>query len=542
MARDAETLAALIEELRHHPSEDVRERLLRVLFEAAPSSTPRREVRPSGPSGTGDGSTDAWADSVLRQVFDLVGAAYGRQAHWLATVAVETFAKAAPEQVPRFHAAAALTGLSAGELNEAFDSAVRAMVASGDALSPMVAASTLNSIGTFFERLGAWDLAISQYDAALDALDIREPSQRVRANLTLQSIVICLHELISDHRAAADIGRPARIGRLRAIMAMLQPLEPGHTVRYATLMAAASLALAVHDGPEAIHAVQQMERLRDTMVHREELAWRMIGAAAMRTGGRLLEAERWATAALTLSLEEDGFRTADGLRARAAIRWDLGDENLAFADSMDAIESMASTRADRIIVLAAGLADKAMLERARQQLTDQSASLAITAARDPLSGLANRRGLDEVVGLLAHSDQSAVVVVVDIDHFKSVNDTFGHEVGDGVIRACADVLREVVGRASLIARLGGDEFVIVVVDGKTKPVPLGERLCASVRARDWQSLAPGLAVTVSVGVTVGAARHLRDLIAHADMAMYHAKQGGRDGMEFAERRRGRARG
>jgi diguanylate cyclase (GGDEF)-like protein len=307
-------------------------------------------------------------------------------------------------------------------------------------------------------------------------------------------------------------------------------------------MAGASLALAAHDGPEAMHLVQQMERLRDTMVHREELAWRLIGAAAMRSAGRLLEAERWATAALALSLDEDGFRAADVLRMRAAIRWELGDQNLAFADSMDAIESMASTRADRIIVLAAGLADKAMLERARQQLTDQSASLAITAARDPLSGLANRRGLDEVVGLLARSDQSAVVVVVDIDHFKAVNDTFGHDVGDGVIRACADVLREGVGRASLIARLGGDEFVVVIVDGKTKPVPLGEHLCEAVRTRDWQALAPGLAVTVSVGVTVGAAKHLRDLIAHADMAMYQAKQGGRDGMEFAERRRGRARG
>ena len=116
---------------------------------------------------------------------------------------------------------------------------------------------------------------------------------------------------------------------------------------------------------------------------------------------RLSDADHWATAALRLAELGDEFRVPDVLRRRAAIRWALGDQSAAFSDSMAAVEAMAATRSDRIIGLAAGLANRARLELVRRELSDVSASLAITAARDPLTGLANRRGLDEVISLLA---------------------------------------------------------------------------------------------------------------------------------------------
>jgi diguanylate cyclase (GGDEF)-like protein len=273
------------------------------------------------------------------------------------------------------------------------------------------------------------------------------------------------------------------------------------------------------------------------MVVREELSWRLLGAAALFGADRLTDAVQWATEALRLATLGEPFRVPEARRLRAAINWALDEQTAAFADAMAAVDSLSVTRSARIAGLAAGLADRARLELVRRELSDESASLAITAARDPLTGLANRRGLDEVIGILSQTQQRAAALVVDIDHFKQVNDTYGHEAGDHVIRACADLLRDAVGTAGLIARLGGDEFVIVLPGGHAHPRHLGEELCRAARAYDWGRIAAGLAVTVSVGAAIGAARDLRELMARSDRALYEAKRAGRDRVVSVDRRR-----
>lgn len=121
------------------------------------------------------------------------------------------------------------------------------------------------------------------------------------------------------------------------------------------------------------------------------------------------------------------------------------------------------------------------------------------------------------------------LLFLDVDRFKSINDSHGHSVGDEVLRAFADVLRRAVRTSDLVARLAGDEFV-AVLEGLNHPDEAGQVADKIVQAIRAAPLA-GLAVTASVGVATvrGAEIHGRDLMALADRALYEAKRAGRNG-------------
>jgi diguanylate cyclase (GGDEF)-like protein/PAS domain S-box-containing protein len=152
--------------------------------------------------------------------------------------------------------------------------------------------------------------------------------------------------------------------------------------------------------------------------------------------------------------------------------------------------------------------------------------LAHRALHDPLTGLANRTMFqDRIDQALRISERGVGVLWIDLDHFKEVNDIFGHEVGDEMLIAVADRLREVVRDTDDIARMGGDEFAVVMPNiNEDEARMVAQRVLASLADRD----AFRLAVGVSVGV--GWQRHAtgdgRALIRRADQAMYRAKATG----------------
>ncbi|MBF5082456.1 diguanylate cyclase [Quadrisphaera sp. INWT6] len=149
---------------------------------------------------------------------------------------------------------------------------------------------------------------------------------------------------------------------------------------------------------------------------------------------------------------------------------------------------------------------------------------------DALTGVANRRGLDEALAEADRAGEAVSACFVDLDRFKAVNDHHSHEVGDEVLRRVAAVLVEVVrtGHAGtpgdLVARYGGDEFV-VLARGGADLCGQARRVVEAVAAHPWPEVAEGLAVTVSVGVTgpVPAAQ----VLARSDAAMLAAKRLGR---------------
>jgi diguanylate cyclase (GGDEF)-like protein len=163
------------------------------------------------------------------------------------------------------------------------------------------------------------------------------------------------------------------------------------------------------------------------------------------------------------------------------------------------------------------------------------------ATRDPLTGLPNRRGFTEKLAKeferALQWDWPIAMLVADLDHFKRVNDRFGHPVGDVVLAAAAQLLREAAGPLDHLARLGGEEFAVAAVGADPRAgADLADRIVRAFRNHDWDRVQPGMSVTVSVGVAVllpsrdvNASRELADLIDLADQALLQVKQNGRNG-------------
>lgn len=148
-----------------------------------------------------------------------------------------------------------------------------------------------------------------------------------------------------------------------------------------------------------------------------------------------------------------------------------------------------------------------------------------SARRDPLTGLRTRDCFTRRANVLL-KDPRAVVVLADVDHFKQINDQYGHAAGDALLTATADRLAHYVGRDGVAGRLGGDEFAAVVIDTHGTVADLLAVL-HGVLARPADGMNPAVRTTVSLG-WVGAADHpgedLSGLLRRADEAMYAAKQ------------------
>ncbi|WP_430781910.1 diguanylate cyclase [Actinoplanes sp. G11-F43] len=155
------------------------------------------------------------------------------------------------------------------------------------------------------------------------------------------------------------------------------------------------------------------------------------------------------------------------------------------------------------------------------------------ARRDPLTGLRNRRFVDEQLPLLMDGPELPLTVaVLDLDHFKRINDAFSHDIGDRVLVRVAELLEAECGTvpSAFAARLGGEEFLLVLpgVDAAGAGARL-ERLRQAVRDHDWADVAAGLRVTVSAGVAEAAPDVTRaGLLSTADACLYAAKRDGRD--------------
>ena len=158
-----------------------------------------------------------------------------------------------------------------------------------------------------------------------------------------------------------------------------------------------------------------------------------------------------------------------------------------------------------------------------RRLASETFQAGRAAVQDPLTQLANRRVLPAA---FASAPDDSWAVFVDIDNFKAINDTWSHSVGDLVLQALAEILRAASRSADVVARYGGDEFVILPSDGAVAAQKVARRVHEFVRRRAWGELAPGLAVTVSVGVGPLLAGD-RPLHA-ADLALLSAKDAGRD--------------
>jgi diguanylate cyclase (GGDEF)-like protein len=154
------------------------------------------------------------------------------------------------------------------------------------------------------------------------------------------------------------------------------------------------------------------------------------------------------------------------------------------------------------------------------------------AERDWLTGLHNRRYLARELERLSRERRGGhySVAVLDLDHFKAVNDTFGHDAGDAVLARVAALLVDQVRAGDAVVRTGGEEFVVLMPGTDERAaVACGERLRAAIGAEPWERVAAGMRVTASVGVATSPdATGLDQLAKAADLRLLAAKRAGRD--------------
>jgi diguanylate cyclase (GGDEF)-like protein len=195
----------------------------------------------------------------------------------------------------------------------------------------------------------------------------------------------------------------------------------------------------------------------------------------------------------------------------------------------------------RVALVLGGVLIVLLLSLALRQFR-RSRKLHRMAMTDPLTGIANRRHIEQLARrALDHAGANGeplCVLVLDVDHFKAVNDAFGHAVGDQVLVRVAQACKQVLRRFDMLGRLGGEEFLVVLPDTSMEvAMQMAERLRRKVESLALGSLAPGLQITASVGAAQAdhEADDLPELVRRADTAMYRAKDAGRNRVEVATR-------
>src|SRR5690349_5351320 len=381
--------------------------------------------------------------------------------------------------------------------------------------------------GQAYHRQGLWELEEEMYVRAAEALDIPLP------------------------RAVAPVGEFTRralvVNRLEGAAALTSALlEIGR--REAARQVAAA---AVRPGPaeraglppgwgDEVHA---LERLLDVVAGRPGLAG---GPTAVPTPlYEALGASTWAgyraclLLAAAVGAHDAGDLATCAWRAEQAVA--LLDDykpsitTLALHLAAETARAGAAGRYARHLALQRWQARLEIRGAARSRLEAarvlrHSEQLSRQAYVDALTGLANRHAETRHLARLRRRGplDRLGVVLLDVDYFKTVNDTFGHAVGDEVLRVIGAVLQAATRQSDLAIRLGGDEFMLLIdlPTGIEVPVPAGG-IVSAVTLHRWSDIAPGLRVSVSAGQAVGAARDVDQLIRAADQNLYRAKAAGR---------------
>jgi diguanylate cyclase (GGDEF)-like protein len=190
-----------------------------------------------------------------------------------------------------------------------------------------------------------------------------------------------------------------------------------------------------------------------------------------------------------------------------------------------------------------GSSMREMLYRRSNDLKEANARIEELAQIDELTGALNRRYimkcLNDEIAKAQRNSSSCCVAIVDLDHFKSINDGFGHPVGDEVLRTFAISIFANIRTIDRFGRQGGEEFLLILPDtGMDKAFQTVDRLRVLVTELDWSAISPNLTLTISAGVsTIRPNDTPEDILARTDRALYSAKDAGRNRVVAAQQKR-----
>jgi diguanylate cyclase (GGDEF)-like protein len=380
-----------------------------------------------------------------------------------------------------------------------------------------------NECGLAYKQRGLWELVNQMYERAWAALQVPLPADLAPIAVRTRSAVIVNRTQIAAIQACAllEIGDRERAKKIATERP--RPTEEALAGLPEIWMAefhAVDELLAAAAGEPATPRRDELElELKQSLWPGYRACLLLADAVRAFDTGTIDEAAELCERALPMLGDYDQLPT---LRTLA-----LNGAALVGPDSSPALRyarELALLRWEsRLAVLGSA---RARLEAAR--VIREGERLARHAYLDELTGLANRHALARHRDRLAESSGVVAALVADVDHFKAVNDTFGHVVGDEVLRRIGAVLIDSARPVDLAVRTGGDEFLILMDSPGVHEVRgRAESLVAAVSELVWDDLASGLTVSVSVGLAVGAASDVDRVLHVADHNLYLAKAGGR---------------
>ena len=357
------------------------------------------------------------------------------------------------------------------------------------------------------------------------ANEAAESAQQVL--IATNEVLSAMRDAESSHRGYVLTGRgeflktyESALRELRSQLARLHNLAAGRP----------ELASRIETlGGQADDRIRQMERLID--LRRDQGLEPSARAAAEGRGRRIMDGLR-ASAREIIAAEQGRL---DELRRERARRSAITAYALAFVSFLDLL----------VLGIVYYLVFRTIAERARaeaelrtmsEQLKASMRTLAELSITDALTGLYNRRYLDETLRReLLRAERGGLpvaVIMLDVDHFKRFNDTYGHEAGDAVLRSLAGLMQKHARAGDILCRYGGEEFAMIMPE-MTGAVALerASRLCEAARRLDVQHGAQPLGrITISAGIAAfpGHGADAQGLLQAADAALYAAKEGGRD--------------
>lgn len=271
---------------------------------------------------------------------------------------------------------------------------------------------------------------------------------------------------------------------------------------------------------EAVTIVERdLMAMRAAGQHHEARVLHLAYGSALQHLGRPTEAFREFSAALELA-ELTGRRLLIGneLAELAATMAGGNATRTMLAALREQLKHLWRLRSDRLLAL--------QQTRRRTQLENDWQRANDMATSDALTGLANRRVLDQ---RLTGRKRGGVLILIDVDRFKSINDTYSHSVGDHVLRSVAELLRAQCRQGEVAIRFGGDEFAMFLDTDLHTAAKVAERIRRAIVRTRWDEVAPGLRVTLSIGLAQGSADMTgQDLFDLADQRLYDAKRHGRN--------------
>ncbi len=427
----------------------------------------------------------------------------------------------------------AMAQVRSGAVERALADVARAEVALADCTDPGLRNWAHTGLGYCYLELRLYELALPHFEGAVDiiACPLPLPAARTIDLMNLAELHLRWADELERAKPSPQAGQEAEAHRAEGHGYAVQAVAEAERIGPSGMVAACrATELCSRPRADAKGAVPELRAAFASPDHIDQHGGRaVLGAALARALWRLgVREEALATAQQAVELSA----SAGDWQVGATVQWLLVEMQA------EAGVPGASPGRDYGRLLSRVLWNQrlSMLAGARaalqmEQLERQKVAAVRESLEDPLTGVGNRRALDDALrsALLqdAVNGQPTTLLVVDLDAFKSINDRYGHLVGDTVLRAAAGAIRHAARADDTVARLGGDEFVVLA---RGTDADAGERLARRVeQAVDGLEVAvPGgpLRLGASVGVrTTGADLSPEELLGAADAAMYDVKRG-----------------